>query len=180
MYTTVPSARCVAVASAMRSHSFGGWYVACVRQAWNVAWTCVLRRAGFWRVLKSVVHHAPVAMWPGSGVVLLRLIVQVLFANVAVACVACVRPHVWGFHVSRFSWSDSARSPFVFIVTVVLAAVCVVSAFVMRGSVASRVRMTIMGMMACLFIFWGSCLCVVLLCGFTAIQYVLDCTCAYS
>ena len=116
----------------------------------------MLRRAGFWRVLKSVVHHAPVAMWPGSGVVLLRFIVQVLFANVAVAGVACVKPQVWGFHVSRFSWSDSARSPFVFIVTVVLAAGCVVSAFVMRGSVASNVRkMIIVGMSVCLFIFAG-------------------------
>ena len=123
----------------------------------------MLISAGFWRVLKFVVHHAPVAMWPGSGVVLFRFIVQMLFANVAVACVACVKPHVWGFHVSRFSWSDSVSSPFVFIVTVVLAAVCVVSALVMRGSVASRVRMTIVGMRACLFIFWGSCLCVVLL-----------------
>jgi hypothetical protein len=56
----------------------------------------------------------------------------------------------------------------------------VVSAFVMRGSVASRARMTIMGMRACLFIFVGSCLCVVLLWGFTMIQYVLDRTCAYS
>jgi hypothetical protein len=106
--------------------------------------------------------------------------VQVLFANVAVACVACVKPHVWGFHVLRFSWSDSVRSPFVFIVTVVLVVGCVVSAFVMIGSVASRVRMTIMGMRACLFIFGGSCLRVVLLWGFTAIQYVLECTCTYS
>jgi hypothetical protein len=56
----------------------------------------------------------------------------------------------------------------------------VVSAFVMRGSVASRARMTVMGMRVCLFIFVGSCLCVVLLCGFTAIQYVLDRTCACS
>jgi hypothetical protein len=40
----------------------------------------------------------------------------------------------------------------------------VVSAFVMRGSVASRVRrMTIVGMRVCLFIFGGSCLRVVLL-----------------
>jgi len=119
-------------------------------------------------------------MWPGSGVVLFRFIVQVLFANVAVACVACVKPHVWGFHVLRFSWSESARSPFVFIVTVVLAVGCVVSAFVMRGSVASRARMTVMGMRVCLFIFAGSCLRVVLLWGFTMIQYVLGCTCACS
>jgi hypothetical protein len=57
----------------------------------------------------------------------------------------------------------------------------VVSALVMRGSVASRVRrMTIVGMRVCLFILGGSCLRVVLLWGFTMIQYVLDCTCAYS
>jgi hypothetical protein len=91
-----------------------------------------------------------------------------------------VKPHVWGFHVLRFSWSDSAKFPFVFIVAVVLAAGCVVSALVMRGSVASRARMTVMGMRGCLFIFVGSCLRVVLLWGFTMIQYVLDCTCACS
>jgi hypothetical protein len=57
----------------------------------------------------------------------------------------------------------------------------VVSALVMRGSVASNVRrMIIVGMRACLFIFCWSCLCVVLLWGFTAIQYVLGCTCACS
>jgi hypothetical protein len=55
-----------------------------------------------------------------------------------------------------------------------------VSAFARRGRVVSRVRMVIVGVRACLFIFGGSCLRVVLLWGFTTIQYVLDCTCAYS
>jgi hypothetical protein len=40
----------------------------------------------------------------------------------------------------------------------------VVSALVMRGSVASRVRMTIMGMRTCLFIFGGP-VCVLYCCG---------------
>jgi len=43
----------------------------------------------------------------------------------------------------------------VFIVTVVLGVCCVVSAFVMRGRVASRVRTSAVVVSVCLFIFWG-------------------------
>ena len=100
-----------------------------------------------------MVHHAPVAMWPGSGVVLFMRSVQVWSVNVASACVVCVKPHVWGFHVCLFCSSVSARSPFVLIVAVVLGAGCAVSAFARRGRVASRVRMIIVGVTACLFIF---------------------------
>ena len=111
-----------------------------------------------------MVHHAPAAMWPGSGVVLFMLSVQVESANVASACVACVKPHVWGFHVSRFSCSLSARSPSVLIIVVVCFGVgCAgASAFVMRGRVASRVRMIIGVSSVNVFIFVGSCLFVVL------------------
>jgi len=111
-----------------------------------------------------VVHHAPVAMWPGSSVVFLRWIVAVWLVKVTVACVYGRKPHVWGFHCCLFSCSESDRSPSVFMM--VVRACFVVNALDIRGRTVRMMRM--MGrasMRFCMVVF--SCLCVELLWGCT-------------
>ncbi len=99
VYTTEPSARCVAQTSAMRSHSLPPLQSALSMLIRRLATICTgfeVYSGSFCLVLKAVVHHAPVAMCPDSLAVVCRCI-SVSLVKVIFQFEASVSPTECGF-----------------------------------------------------------------------------------